>query len=890
VSDPLGPYREKRVLDQTPEPGPIVPARAGPLAFVVQLHRATRLHFDLRLELSGVLKSWACPKGLSTDPDDKHLAVLVEDHPFDYLLFEGVIPPGQYGAGEVIVWDTGIYQPDEPAPMLWAPREEQEAHVARSLEEGKLSFRLRGKRLKGSWTLVRMKDHPNWLVIKHADQWARPNGEAPRTSAISGVALEALKAGALPPETHDLRTIEVSEKEDLPPVRPLPMLAASADQPFRHKDWFFEPKLDGVRALAIVRGPDVRLLSRNGLDISAPFPEVTTALREQGLRDAILDGEIVAFDAEGRPSWYDTIKRLKQEKPSDIERERVERPCVYFCFDVLRLEGVDMARFRLVGRRAKLEQILMPHPQISLVSQLAEDGVAMYAACLEAGFEGAMAKRRDGRYEMGRRSESWLKLKRTLTGEYVVGGWTEGEGARAATFGALMLGAWDDEGRLVYVGNVGSGFSETALQETHARLIALKTDVCPFAHGPPDKGTWTRPSLVVEVRYAEVSPNGALRSPTYLRSRDDADPAQARLGTPSMAVPVRADSSAELIEALEALKASGTLDVEGRPIALTNLDKTLWPVGPENARAVTKRDLIRYLIQVSGYLLPHIRDRALTMIRMPHGTHGERFFQRHNAPGTPDFVETIRIESKSGQRDQSYLMANNLATLIWLGQMACVEIHVTAARFAKEPDGAHLSMHLAEGEETDDRSILNYPDFLCLDLDPYTYRGTEAPGEEPLFNPAGFAQARAAAFRLKELLEQAGLVPFVKTTGKTGLHVFAPLQRTFASHEVRSLAETICRYLEREMPEVATTEWQVERRKGKVFLDYSINGRARNLAAAYTPRSTPGAWVSTPVTWSELSDLNPEALNIWTIPQRLKSQGDPWAAILESKRRLDLGR
>lgn len=889
---PLEDYAEKRDLGKTPEPGVRVPTRAGPLLFTIQKHDATRLHYDLRLELDGVLKSWAVPKGLSLDPADKHLAVMVEDHPFDYMLFEGVIPEGNYGAGEVVVWDAGVYQPDEPPSAALGTREEQQAHVRKALADGKLSFRLRGQKCKGSWALVRMKDEPNWLLFKHHDGLEAEGRDlqADGRSAISGLTIEDLQAGRLPPDGHHLRTVEAAEAEDPFPAKLAPMLAVPAEKAFVHEDWFFEPKLDGVRALAVVKGAEVQLVSRYGNDVGRQFPEVVAALARQGLRDTILDGEIVAFGEDGRPSWYETLRRLKQENEFDIQRESARAPCAYFPFDLVRLEGVDLARCRLDARKLKLGQVLLPDPRISPVAHVSRDGATLYQAALAAGFEGMVAKRASSRYEMGKRSDAWLKIKPRQSAEFIVGGLTDGEGSRKSTFGALMLGVWEEGGRLNWVGNVGSGFDDETLRDLDARLRALAQPECPFDPPPPTKGVWVTPTQVAEVAFAEWGPTGVLRQPVFMRMRDDADPAAAvavQVEAATAPAPHRA-SADELLEQLASPKANLTLDVEGCQIALSNLDKVYWPSGPALEAPVTKRDFLRYLAAVGEWMIPHLRDRPLTMIRMPEGIHGERFYQKHWEASRPDFVETVDLYSESAKRDAPYVMVNNLPTLLWLGQVGCLEFHVMAARYAKEPDGAHLGMEVGGSAEAMERSILNYPDFLCFDLDPYTYSGEEKEGDEPELNRAGFHQAVIVAKRLKELVEQIGLSVFVKTTGKTGLHVFAPIQRTMTFDETRALCGTLCQFVVREMPEVATVEWQTGKRTGRVFLDYNMNARSKNLGAAFSPRATPGAWVSMPLTWDELETAYPADFGFDSALAKTRERGDPWAGILSTKQLIRL--
>ncbi len=901
MKKPLEHYAEKRHFEKTPEPAADhLPQRAGPLLFGIQMHAATRLHYDLRLELDGVLKSWAVPKGLSLDTEDKHLAVEVEDHPFDYLLFEGLIPKNEYGGGEVILWDTGIYQPDEPQEMCTADRETQQDHVRKSLAEGKLSFLLRGSKAKGSWTLVRMKDEKNWLLIKHRDPYVSEDRKLTDLvqSAVSGLTVEDLKNGRLPPDARQFRCVEQATSETALPPKLMPMLASTTDKPFDHPDWIFEPKLDGIRCLALIQCDEVKLISRNGLDISRQFPDLTNALKAQRLRNTVLDGEIIAYGEDGAGSFYNTITRLKQEKAGDIERETARMKSIFHPFDLLLLEGIDMRACGLIARKLKLGQILLSHELISPVAYSEGDGHAMFDVSVQAGFEGVVAKRKDSRYELGRRSDSWRKVKAFKSSEFIVGGWKKGLGSRTDSFGSLMLGILQD-GKFTYCGNVGSGFNDGHLGNLKSRLEALTQSDCPFVPKLPAKsGTWVKPEIVVEVKYSEWTPDGSLRHPVFVRVRDDVPLQQATVE--QRATIGTADTSAaggnglqmadaSLLEQLDRDKQNIVLEIEGNELPVTNLDKVYWPKSEVLPEAICKRDYLKYLAQVGHAMLTHLRDRPFTMIRMPEGIEGERFFQKHWDAKLPPFVETLELYSGSKKEDHKYVLCNNLATLLWLGQIGSLEAHVWGSRIAKEPDGAHLSIQTTGSEETIDKSILNYPDYISFDMDPYLYSGKEKEGEEPEFNHQAFDNAKKVAMHLKELIEAIGLIPYVKTTGKTGIHIFAPIQRTLTFDQTRQICEAMSTLILSEYPDEVTTEWSVVKRTGKTFLDYNMNARSKTLAAAYSPRSLPGAFVSMPITWEELPEIYPTDFTFEVAVQSLKEKGDAWGSILEDKRLLDLG-
>jgi bifunctional non-homologous end joining protein LigD len=897
-------YGQKRRFERTPEPppGPPPPAR-GPLVFVVQKHRARRLHYDFRLQIDGVLASWSVPKGPSLDPRERRLAVQVEDHPFDYGSFEGIIPAGQYGAGEVIVWDDGTYSPDEGGFAFDVP-ETANLRMREGLQQGKLSFTLRGRKLKGSWALVRMSGHErDWLLIKHDDAFAEPGREvlADDRSVRSGLAIEDLQAGRLPePRPEAIRAPQEAfgARAAAFPAAVPPMLASLAERPFSHPDWWFEPKLDGIRALAYLRNGSVRLLSRRGNDITRQYPALARALAAQPANAMILDGEIVAPDERGLPSFERLQRRMNLTRDQDIRRADAEIPVTYQVFDVLYLDGFDLTGVPLGQRRALLDRALAPAGPIGAVARFEAEGEAAYEAAVAYGLEGVIAKRRDSHYEPGRRSAAWLKVKATHSEDFVVGGYTAGQGARAGTFGALVLGSFDERGRLVYAGHVGSGFDERDLEDLRERLQPLRSRTCPFSDVPPVNAptTWVRPELVVEVKYAERTRDGRLRSPVFLRVREDKPASDVRVAVAEPPAPVRAVEESptaparglpveDVLEQLAAPKGRITLEAGPHKIPLTNLDKPLWPAAG-GRRPLTKRDLLAYLAKVSPYLLAHLRDRPLTLLRFPDGIEGQRFYQKHWEQPLPPFVETVRLFSEHNEGDQEYLLCNNLATLLWLGQVATLEFHPWLSRIDPRPDAEELSIEFTGSLEAIERSVLNYPDFIVFDLDPFIYSGREAPGAEPELNREAFARTREAAWWLKELLDSLSLPSFVKTTGKTGLHVYVPIVRRLDFDAARAACETIGRFLVRAHPAEVTMEWAVERRARKVFVDYAQNVRGKTLASVYSPRALAGAPVSMPVRWDELDRVYPTDFTIETAPDRLRERGDLWAGILDAKRDL----
>jgi len=896
-------YREKRNFDRTPEPEAEVlrPAEPAP-TFCVQKHSATRLHYDFRLELDGVLKSWAVPKGPSLNPEDKRMAVLVEDHPLDYASFEGVIPKGEYGAGQVIVWDQGTYSPDEGGRLSFHDRADAEERMRDGLAHGKLSVLLRGQKLKGSFTLVKMARGENeWLLIKHRDESVDRSRDVldDDLSVLSGLSIQDLKAGRLPDPTRRqaraLHPSQLSRAHEAPfPTAVAPMLPTLTEGPFDHPDWLFEPKLDGVRAIALIRDGKVKLHSRLGLDSTAQFPSLAQELARQPERELVLDGEIVATDEAGRPSFQAIAPRLNLSRKEDVRRAEATIPVVYYVFDLLYADGHDLLSVPLEERKALLASLLLPTERVRLVDHFSEDGITAYDAAVAYGLEGLLAKRRGSPYEAGRRSHAWLKVKATKSDDFVIGGYSAGQGARSSTFGALLVGSYTENGQLQYVTNVGTGFDDRTLAEMRRRLDGIRSETCPFAQLPPVKGaTWVRPELVAEVKFAERTHDGALRAPVFLRLREDKSATQALraevVPPPPNGRAERPDRVAglasEIDSVLEQLKSQRdrfTLDVARHKIPLTNLDKELWPAYGKQ-RALTKRDLLVYLAKMAPAYLRHLRDRPLSLIRFPDGIHGERFFQKHWEHQLPDFVETVDLYSEHNDADSEYMLCNNLPTLLWFGQVAALELHSWYSRVRPEPDGYHLSSGFTGSEESIDASLLDYPDFIVFDLDPYIYSGREAKGAEPELNRAAFARTCEVAWWLKETLDALSLSAFVKTSGRTGLHIYVPVLRQLDYDVIRNACRTIGQFVLAAHPKDVTMEQRIDKRTGKVFLDYNQNVRGKTLASIYSLRTSPEAAVSMPLRWEELGKIYPPDFTMLTAPDRLKQVGDLWEGILDAK-------
>jgi len=902
---PLEEYRRKRRFDRTPEPTGAARDRAGALRFVIQEHHATRFHHDFRLEMAGVLRSWAVPKGISLDPDDKRLAVAVEDHPLEYIDFEGVIPEGNYGAGAVMVWDRGTYEPLEGDPD-------------EGFRRGKLTVVLHGQKVRGEFHLVRTRmagrgkaeDGNQWLLFKKRDPdgvagWSLPK---PSRSVKSGRTIEEIrrdeparwtvqaekeKPAKMPPALRRLR-VEKRGRDALP-RSVQPMLAKLIAEPFDDGGWFFEPKWDGVRAIAIVarRGAEcsVVLQSRSLNQINRQYPEVSDALYQAGLPDVVLDGEIIAPDAAGRPSFQRLQQRINLRASLDIETLRAQIPAVYYVFDILHYNGWDLMNRPLQERRRILEAALRPGDVLRVSAAFAGDGRAFYRAAQDQRLEGIMGKRRDSIYEPGRRTGVWVKIKVRKTLYAVVGGYTRGRRGRSRHFGALLLGLYDGPGQLRYIGHVGGGFKDQDLKEILALLQPLEQPQHPFAAEPQtnEPATWAAPQTVVQVEYLEWTEDGLLRFPVFKGLAPEVPPVACRLEEvrpPQIPDERPAPASAAPVSPLEQRLLRLRL-----PVEFTNLEKIYWP-----ELKLTKGDLIEYYLNVHTALLPYLRDRPLTLRRFPDGIHGENFHQK-DYPDAPPFVTIARVWTDTHKTTNVAPVCNDLATLLWLAQLADIEMHAWYSRVtpARRGEGHGEPPHtdFASSEEALRGSVLNFPDQLVFDIDPYIFpkgqKPRTGPGEkDPEYSRTGFHAAVEAALLLRKVLEKLGLQVLVKTTGKTGLHLYVPIARRYTYDETHAFAKTICQYLADRHPRRLTTEWAVDRRVGKVFLDYNQNRLGATLASAYSLRPSVQATVSTPVTWRELErGLDPLTLTYATVPKRLAKQGDPWKDSGKIRQRLE---
>jgi bifunctional non-homologous end joining protein LigD len=828
----LDAYRKKRDPERTPEPfGGRRPAGRG--LFVVQKHAARRLHYDLRLEMDGVLKSWAVPKGPSGRPEEKRLAVSVEDHPIEYAAFEGVIPPGNYGAGAVIVWDRGWYRLVKGGDPL--------ADLAR----GKLEVELFGFKMRGRWTLARMsRKDKEWLLLKKADGAApaRELTERYPQSVVSGLTVEEIRDVEAKRSAIRARLLSLgAPRRDVSPRSQPFMLATAAAAPFSKEGWLFEIKYDGVRVLALRHDDRVELYGRSGQVITGRYPELVAALGALPPRHFLIDGEIVACDPRGRPSFQLLQSRMGLTNPHDIERVAVSVPVVGIFFDCLGLDGHDLRRLPLLARKECLALLLPPVGSARYGDHVLAAGEAVFDAASEADLEGIVAKKTDGEYRAGR-SKDWIKIKCQRRQEFVIGGYTDPQGSRAY-FGALHVGLYES-GRLTYVSKVGTGFDEVGLKRLWEALVPLRRAGSPFEAGTPGgRGHhWVEPRLVCELRFTEWTAEGGLRHPSFMGLRSDKRPEQCHR---ERVLPLTPEDGAG--------RGARGVDDRGddRPLSppvsptgerrtkLTNLNKVFWP-----AEGYTKGDLIAYYEAVAPLLLPYLRDRPLVLTRYPDGIGGKSFFQKDAPDFVPSWVRTERIYSKDAEREIDYFIVNDAETLAYVINLGTIPLHLFSSRL----------------------DAIERPDWLVLDLDP---------------KGAPFTDVVRVARNLHRILDQIELPSHLKTSGATGLHILVPLGARYTHEESRTFARLLALLGVEAAPEISTIARPIQARAGKVYIDFGQNGHGRTIAAPYSARPLPGAPVSCPLRWSELTQrLDPRRFTIATVPPRFEKLADPLAPVL----------
>jgi bifunctional non-homologous end joining protein LigD len=874
-------YNEKRDFRETVEPRG-APSRENRHRFVVQEHHASHLHFDFRLEMDGVLKSWAVPKGPSLDPKQRRLAVMTEDHPVKYLTFEGHIPEGNYGAGDMVVWDTGQYE---------AIGEDKHSATdpVTGWEKGKLRIRLHGDKLHGDFNLFRIRGEDQWLLTKAKDEYADPgwqletvlnDGAAPAAPA-QGARTKSRKTSRAKPikAASSIRKAKTTKATEGPipgahkarlPAQAAAMLATLVDRPPDAPEWLYELKWDGFRALGFIDKGKARLISRNQKELTPLFPELAQALEHLPVKQAIVDGEIVALDKQGRPSF----QRLQNRTGLKPKKNReAPAPVVFYAFDLLYCDGYDLRQARLTDRKQWLEKLIAgsePSSQLQYSAHVTGQGAGpdLLRQAGKQGLEGIMAKHPDSHYIDGR-SEEWLKIKLVRRQEAVIAGYTEPRRTRPY-FGAVILGLYKN-GDLHYVGHSGSGFDRDMLQQLYDKMQALEVATSPFAEPPRtnEAAHWIEPKLVCEVKFTEWTDDARMRHPIFLGLRPDKAPKECRFERPRDTAEATAAHDAEqsdaktttragrskgkhqgtaaidIEEALAKKKLTGDLTVRvgEHEVRLTHLEKVYWP-----EEGYTKGDLIRYYYRMAGVILPHLKDRPLILKRYPNGIDKQFFFQ-HNVEAAPDFVRTVAIEEQG--RLINYAVGDNVATLLYLANLGTIAQNPWLSRLSK----------------------IDCPDWIVFDLDP---------GDVP------FAVVSKVALAIRGVLAAAQLEAYAKTSGSAGIHVYVPIAPVYSYDEAGDFATLVAKAVQAQHPDIVTLERSIgERPPRTVYLDTMQNEKGKSVAAPWSVREKPGATVSAPLTWEEVERVPKIGkYTIRTMPARYKKLGDLFRPVLETKQKL----
>ncbi len=818
-------YAEKRHFDRTPEPAPQAAKKgAHPLAYCVQRHHASHLHYDFRLESGGALKSWAVPKGPTLDPAEKRLAMMVEDHPLEYGGFEGVIPKGNYGAGSVMLWDRGTYE------LIG------EGSAEEQLARGDFKFHLNGEKLQGDFALVRMKRGKGneWLLLKKKDAFAQPGWDVEEhaRSVLTGRTQEEIARELPPPPKPAVKKNSVNPKQDPMPQNISPMLAQlGKGPPPATEDWLYEVKWDGVRAICYIDSGAVRMVSRNGHSMERQYPELSVVPHHIEATSAILDGEIAALDPRGLPSFELLQRRITVADASAIATLARKLPVVFFAFDLLYLDGRDLRGLPLIERKRLLKQVLKPGDLVRYSDDFpGKGGPDLFAAAKAQGLEGIVGKRAKSFYE-SRRTSDWIKYKITNSDEFVLCGFTKGE---RDLFGALVLGIYD-RGQLVWAGNVGTGFDRKMMETIHSRLAPMATPKSPL---PPDnllprEVTWVRPELVCEVKFSNWTEDGRLRAPVFLGLRPDIDPQECVRDPepPAERKPLLDPDSKETI-----------LEIDTHQLKFTNLAKVFYP-----REGYTKRDLLNYYDAVAPLILPHLKDRPLSLKRYPNGIEADYFFQKEVAPSFPKWLPTQT--APDGIR---YVIGDDRATLLFLVNLGCIDHNPWMSRVG--------SYH--------------NPDYVLIDLDPFE---------------CSFEKVVEAALLVRTKLDLAELESYPKTTGGDGLHLYVPLEPVYTYEQVRVFAELLAALVTAERPDLFTTPRKVEKRqKGRVYFDWAQIAEGKTISAPYVVRAYAGAPVATPLAWREVTPrLTPDQFHIRNAMARFDRVGDLFEGVLKRPQKLE---
>ncbi|ETZ20850.1 DNA ligase D [Pedobacter sp. V48] len=893
-------YNKKRDFNKTAEPKSGRSADKDKLQFVIQKHDASRLHYDFRLEMDGVLKSWAVPKGPSTDPKTKRLAMMVEDHPFDYKDFEGIIPKGEYGGGTVIVWDQGSYEPIEQIKGKKA----QEKHLLKQLKAGSLKVILHGEKLKGEFALVKTHGmgENGWLLIKHRDEFAKTSDITNKDkSVLSGKTIagmgktgdkvwqngheekikEPAKSVKKPAGKTSKKEVEIIEgdsagkmttevkallkkgKKAKIPIGMKPMLATLVDEPFDDKDWIYEVKWDGYRALGFsLKNGDVQLLSRNNKQFNEKFYPIFKIM--QGWKkDIVVDGEILVLNEKGI-SNFANLQNWRSEADGEL---------VYYVFDLIWYEGMDLTELPLEARQQILAAVLpQEDDSIRLSKVFKAEGKDFFAAAQKIGLEGIIAKKADSQYSAGARSKEWLKIKVHKRQEVVIAGFTKNEDT-PKQFSSLLLGVYEN-GKLEYAGKVGTGFNDKDQKEMMELFRPLIVKDTPFSqlpdvnkpsrfrpNPPKAKVTWLKPELVCEVAFAEVTSDGVFRHPSFQGMRVDKKAKQviresevATKAIVALDIPgqeqTRPDQKDQHIGAISPPKnkerktllnpkdETQVRKIKGRELKFTHLSKLYWPEDK-----VTKRDMFNYYYQVADYILPYLKDRPMSLNRFPGGIHSQSFYQKDVKGKAPDWADTFPYTTSDGEHKE-YLLGNDEAALLWMASLGCIEMNPWFSR-STSPDN---------------------PDYCVIDLDP---------------DKNTFDQVVQVACMTKDILDQIGVPGYAKTSGSTGIHVYIPLGAKYTYDQSQMFAKIIVSLIHQQVPDFTSLERMIANRKGKMYLDFLQNRPGATIAGPYSLRPKPGATVSMPLAWEEMkAGLKMKDFTIFNAMDRLKETGDLFKGVL----------
>jgi bifunctional non-homologous end joining protein LigD len=843
-------YVKKRDFKKTSEPRAGKSKDSQHLIFVVQKHDASRLHYDFRLEMDGVLKSWAVPKGPSLDPKVKRLAMMVEDHPFDYLNFEGIIPRGEYGGGTVIVWDEGTYEPIEEIKGKKA----QERHLLKQLASGSLKIKLHGEKLNGEFALVKTHGmgENGWLMIKHKDELASSKDITKEDkSVLSGKTIEKMEKTSEKVWLHgheqvvknDVTKILKSAPKAKIPVNIKPMKATLVDEPFDEPGWLFEVKWDGYRAIANLSGKHVALISRNNLPFEKYYP-INDALKSWNM-NAVLDGELLVLNDKGI-SNFGAMQNWRSEADGNL---------VFYIFDILWYEGKNLMGLPLKDRQAILTGILPTDNEHIRQSKVFDaNGIEFFEAAERMGLEGIIAKKADSVYTSDLRSREWLKIKVQKRQEVVIAGFTKNQGT-GKSFSALILGIYKNR-HLEFAGKVGTGFSDKLQKEMMAQFKLLITDKSPFDYevdvDKPSrfrpkrlgaKPTWLKPELVCEVQFAEVTSDGVFRQASFKGMRTDKKAEDVVLEMPVPAeevaheaiAPIKSNERKTLLNPTEDTQ---TKKVCGHELKFNHVTKFYWPEDQ-----ITKGDLLNYYYKVGEYMIPYLKDRPMSLNRFPGGIHGQSFYQKNVTDKAPDWAKTFDHVNDEGKLTK-YLVGTDEASLLWMASLGCIEINPWFSR-AESPDN---------------------PDYCVIDLDP---------------DKQTYDQVVEAARLTKEVLDAIGVPGYPKTSGSTGMHIYIPLEAKYSYDQSQLFANIIVKLVHKQIPDYTSLERSVAARQGKMYLDYLQNRPGATIAGPYSLRPKPGAPVSTPLSWDEVKPgLTIRQFNIRNAMARFKATGDLFEGVL----------